>query len=199
MRVKWAPCQLPFPHLRHVTQIALQRDCDITNQDSSYANVKGTVEGPERTPCALQVRVHGDAHDAGAREARELWVLKLLAQGPGYKVAAGQLPLREAGHCCGTADGALQCHLDDRKHVRQRVLRIAMISELKEPRRVALAACCKALCQSAAPVGTAFRSLRSIVWNMHNGRHDGAAFTMPKTFSPSTQASEPILGLRPDG
>ena len=84
----------------------------------------GTDTGEDtRTPGALQVWVHGDAHDAGAREARELRVLELLAQGPGYEVAARQLPVGQAGQRGGAANGALQCDLNHRQHVRQRVLR----------------------------------------------------------------------------
>ena len=79
--------------------------------------------------------MHGDADDARAGEARELGVLELLAQGPGYQVPGGQVPLRQAGQRGGAADRALQRDLHHRQHVRQRILRLAPLAEHMRPHR----------------------------------------------------------------
>ncbi len=66
---------------------------------------------PGAVPRAAQLRVHGDAHDAPPAEGREVWVLELLADGPGDEVALRQLALGQRVDGGALRDGALQRHL----------------------------------------------------------------------------------------
>ena len=129
--------------------------------------------------------MHSDAHDAGAGEARELRVLELLAQGPGYEVAARQLPLREVRHCGGAADGALQRNLNDSKHVRQCVLQTERaLSRVRLSFRELLRSCPE---QHCAP---ALGHAQHLAWNQPDwcvnmvrvlSRRRADAFAVPKT------------------
>ena len=54
------------------------------------AHCKGGGGGGAHAPGAAERGVHGDAHDAGSREARKFCVLELLPHRPGYQVALRQ-------------------------------------------------------------------------------------------------------------